>query len=138
MPAILWDESMTTGVKALDDDHKQVIAWLNDLLEAMLEGKGHSEIKELLDRLGRYTTMHFRHEEECMARYNCPAARADAVDHARLSGVLRDLMAEFERDGTTAHLTVRIQTEGLRLFVGHIRGIDTQLYPCVQACQQTA
>ena len=52
--------------------------------------------------------------------------------------VLVGLKTEFERDGATAHLAVRLQTEGLRLFVGHIRTIDTQLYPCVQALGKTA
>ena len=102
MPAIIWDESMSTGVQALDDQHKQVITWLNEMLEAMLQGKGHAEIKGMLDRINSYTTIHFRHEEDCMARYKCPAAHADAADHARLSRVLAGLNAEFERDGATA------------------------------------
>ena len=138
MPAIIWDASMSTGVQALDDQHKQVIAWLNDLLAAMLQGKGHAEIEGLLDQINSYTAAHFRHEEDCMARYKCPAAHKDAADHARISKVLGALNAEFERDGATAHLAVLLQTEGIRLFVGHIRRIDTQLYPCVRALEETA
>jgi len=138
VPAINWNKSMSTGVQSLDDEHRQVIAWLNKLLEAMLQGKGHAEIEGLLDKINRYTAIHFRHEEECMARYKCPAAQKDAADHARISKVLAALNAEYERDGATTQLTVRLQTEGIRLFVGHIRRIDTQLYPCVRALEKTA
>jgi hemerythrin len=49
---IRWDQSMTTGVETIDDQHKQLIAWLNDLLAAMSQGKGRDEVQRLLDDLG--------------------------------------------------------------------------------------
>jgi len=42
MPNIAWDASMTTGVDSLDDQHRQFISWLNDLLAAMSVGRGRA------------------------------------------------------------------------------------------------
>jgi hemerythrin len=52
MPTIAWDASMTTGVDSMDDQHRQLISWLNDLLSAMSVGRGPAEIAGLLDQLG--------------------------------------------------------------------------------------
>ena len=62
MPTIAWDASMTTGVDSLDDEHRQLISWLNDLLSAMSLGRGSAEIAGLLDQLGSYSVTHFGRE----------------------------------------------------------------------------
>jgi hypothetical protein len=58
MPTFAWDQSMTTGVDSLDDRHKQLISWLNDLLSAMSQGRGRAELEGLLDQLGSHAGTH--------------------------------------------------------------------------------
>jgi hypothetical protein len=45
---------------------------------------------------------------------------------------LRD---EFDRNGATAHLVVRVEVEMLRWLTTHIKRTDAQLLPSVQAAQ---
>ena len=137
VPAINWDQSMATGVDAVDDWNKKVIVWLNTLLAAMLRGKGQMEIHDLLDQLGAFTAAYFAHEEECVVRHKCPAAKKNAAAHDNASMLLDSLNAEFERNGATAHLTVRIETVLMRVLTGHMKQIDSGLYPCVQAFGKT-
>ena len=40
--------------------------------------------------------------------------------------------AVIERDGATAHLVVRIETELMKWLSSHIKRTDTQLAPCVK------
>ncbi|MGD0018138.1 MAG: bacteriohemerythrin [Candidatus Limnocylindrales bacterium] len=132
MPNISWDPSMTTGVEALDAQHRQLISWLNDLLSAMSLGRGRSEIEGLLAQLGNYAGMHFGLEEECMTRYKCPVAEANAAAHKDFVATFSSFKQEFERDGATAHLVVRVESELMRWLTGHIKRTDTQLAPCVR------
>ena len=132
MLTIKWDQSMTTGIDTVDDQHKQLIAWLNNLLAVMSQGRGQTEIQRLLDDLGGYAATHFGHEEDCMLRYKCPAAQANAKAHSEFLQVFGGFKAEFERDGATAHLLVRVQGELMRWLIVHIKGTDAQLYPCVK------
>ena len=127
MPNISWDPSMTTGVDSLDAQHKQLISWLNDLLSAMSLGRGRSEIEGLLNQLGVYAATHFRDEEECMARYECPVAAANAAAHKDFVVTFTSFKREFERDGASAHLVVRVESELMRWLSGHIKRTDTQL-----------
>jgi hemerythrin len=132
MPTISWDPSMTTGVESLDAQHKQLIAWLNDLLSAMSLGRGRTEVAELLDNLGGYAAMHFGKEEECMAKYQCPVAARNIAAHKDFVVTFTTFREEFDRTGGTAHLVVRVESELMRWLAGHIKGIDTQLAPCVR------
>jgi hemerythrin len=131
MPTISWDPSMTTGVESLDNQHKKLISWLNDLLIAMSAGRGRGEVETLLDRLGAYSVMHFDHEEDCMARYSCPAAAQNAAAHKDFVVTFTALRDEFDRNGATAHLVVRVETELLRWLTSHIKATDAQLAPYV-------
>jgi hemerythrin len=135
MPTIQWDQSMATGVDSVDAQHKQLIAWLNDLLAAVSQGRAGSEIQGLLDQLGTYSATHFGHEEECMVRYKCPAAEQNLLAHKDFVVTLAALREDFERNGATARLVVRVEVEMLRWLTTHIKRTDTQLLPCVQAAQ---
>lgn len=132
MPTISWDPSMTTGVESLDNQHKQLISWLNDLLSAMSAGRGRGEVESLLDKLGGYSVMHFDHEEDCMARYNCPVAAENAAAHKHFVATFGAFREEFHRDGASAHLVLRLETELMRWLTAHIRRTDVQLAPCVK------
>jgi hemerythrin len=132
MPTINWDPSMTTGVESLDNQHKQLIAWLNDLLGAMSRGRGRAEVSSLLDKLGGYAIMHFDHEEDCMTKYKCPIAAQNAAAHKDFVVMFTALREEFDRTGATAHLVVRVESELLRWLISHIKRTDTQLAPCVK------
>ena len=132
MATIQWDLTMSTGIDAVDNQHKQLIKWLNDLLEAMSMGRGRGEIQALLAKLGGYAVTHFGYEEDCMTKYHCPAAAQNAEAHQEFIATFSSFNDEFERDGPTAHLVVRMESELLRWLVGHIKRTDTQLLPCVR------
>jgi hemerythrin len=131
MLTIAWDPSMSTGLESVDAQHRQLIAWLNDLLAVVSQGRARSEVAAVLERLEGYSATHFRHEEDCMARYKCPAAAQNIAAHKEFVKALAALREELDRDGATAHLIVRIETELLRWFSSHIRRTDTRLAACV-------
>lgn len=132
MLTITWEPSMATGVESVDDQHKQLITWLNDLLAAMSQGKGRAEIAGLLDQLGNYAGTHFGHEEACMAKYQCPVAAQNIAQHKEFIATFTSFREEFERDGASAHLVVRVETELMKWLSSHIKRTDTQLAPCVK------
>jgi hemerythrin len=132
MATIQWDLTMSTGIDAVDNQHKQLIKWLNDLLAAMSQGRGRGEIEALLAKLGGYAVTHFGYEEDCMTKYKCPVAAENAAAHLDFISTFNSFNEEFERTGPTSHLVVRMESELLRWLVGHIKRTDTQLLPCVK------
>jgi hemerythrin len=132
MATIQWDLTMSTGIDAVDNQHKQLINWLNDLLAAMSMGRGRPEIQPLLVKLGGYAVTHFGYEEDCMTKYKCPVAAQNAAAHQDFIATFASFSDEYDRDGATAHLVVRMESELMRWLVNHIKRTDTQLLPCVK------
>lgn len=132
MPTIQWDLTMSTGVEAIDNQHRQLINWLNDLLAAMSLGRGRAEIQPILAKLGGYAVTHFGFEEDCMTKYHCPVAAQNEAAHREFIATFNSLSDEFDRDGASAHLVVRMESELMRWLVTHIKRTDTQLLPCAK------
>jgi hemerythrin len=76
---------------------------------------------------------HFGKEEECMAKWRCPVAAQNVAAHKEFVVTFTSFREEFDRDGATAHLVVRVETELMRWLSGHIKRTDTQLAHCVKA-----
>ena len=47
--AYVWDESFATGVAEIDEAHKMMFVWVNQLADAMRSGSGGGEVLRLLD-----------------------------------------------------------------------------------------
>ena len=57
--AIQWNEELATGVLEIDNQHKEIFARINRLLEASSQGKGKQEVGRMIDFLGDYVISHF-------------------------------------------------------------------------------
>jgi hemerythrin len=76
--------------------------------EAMEQGRSRAEVGTVLDELDRYTAVHFSHEEECMFRYECPAAQLNAREHQEFLRTVSRFRADFEANGATTKLVLRV------------------------------
>ncbi len=133
-----WDESMTTGNPEIDEQHRQLIDALNTLIQAMQQGKGRQEINHTFDFLASYVQTHFSFEEACMEKHRCPVAGKNKVLHAKFIAAMNSMLEQFEREGPSAALAIRVKDELLDWFVAHIRGVDTQLKKCARPQDQWA
>lgn len=89
---LLWSAELTTGVESVDAQHQEFINTVNKLEEmSKITNPTVANcgcIIELVDFLESYATFHFSHEEECMARFRCPAYDRNRQQH-------NDFMAHF-------------------------------------------
>jgi hemerythrin len=128
-----WDDSLTTGVPSIDAQHRRLIGILGNVLDAMEHGHSRTEIGRVLEELDRYTAAHFSHEEDCMRRYECPAAQLNESEHAEFLRIVSRFRADYEAQGATTKLVLRVRDQLAWWLETHIRAIDTQLYSCVRA-----
>jgi len=75
---IVWDEeTMSTGVSMIDEQHKKLFAKFNEFSEAISKKNSNLVEGRLLDFLQYYAAWHFKQEENCMDEYKCPIAATD-------------------------------------------------------------
>lgn len=60
-----------------------------------------------------------------------PGRRTEHGGHKQFVKTLDELRQELDRDGATARLIVRVETELLRWFSSHIKRTDARLAACV-------
>ncbi len=69
MSYIIWDDTLDVGVAALNEDHKHLMQFINELHSGMITGIGISKMTYILDGLIDYTKKHFMREEALMKKH---------------------------------------------------------------------
>jgi hemerythrin len=101
MALMTWNESMSVGVQVLDEDHKKLIALLNELHEGILGGHSDEALGHVLDELFHYTRTHFLREEQYFQRTDYPGSSLHKKEHAKLMTTAGDLQKRFKTGSTT-------------------------------------
>lgn len=92
MPLFIWRPSYDLGIPEIDLDHRQLVGSINELYEAMKEGRGRDLINHTIDRLIEYVGKHFDHEESIMRA----AGFTDLANHEREHQRFRAAVLEMD------------------------------------------
>jgi len=125
--AISWKPFYSVGEPSLDADHKQIIGVINELIEAVDRGCDQGILKPVLDRLVKYTLMHFDHEEQVMQEHGYPDFPQHKALHDRLRKRTIDLREHI------MFVTGRDMLSFLKdWWLGHIQGEDKKYSPYLE------
>ena len=82
MDLITWTNDMSVNIEKMDKQHKILIENLNNLFNAMLEGKAQEIINKTVDALIDYADFHFSAEEEYFEKHKYPESHAHKIQHS--------------------------------------------------------
>lgn len=91
MQQIEWNDSISVGVNKFDEDHKQLINFVNRLDHALQIKSTQQTMEEILHGLLNYTRIHFKNEENAMLQYDYP----DYIRHKNEHDKLTSQVVEF-------------------------------------------
>ena len=63
MTRMVWAKDLDTGIDVIDNQHKRIVAYINDLYDARTNGHKKEDIAKVIDELAGYTVSHFAFEE---------------------------------------------------------------------------
>mgnify|MGYP000184110535 CR=1 FL=1 len=127
MPLINWDDSMSVRLPAMDNQHKRLVAMINELHDAMSQGRGREALKDILNRLNEYVATHFRDEERYMQSVNYPKLEAHKSEHQKFTKRVQELTQSFRASQVSLTIdTMKFLQEWL---VNHIKRVDQQYAP---------
>ncbi|MCF6313629.1 MAG: hemerythrin family protein [Verrucomicrobiales bacterium] len=121
-----WTDSLKTGNRAIDNQHKYLIDLINELASCLEAGKAAQELKKIVNLLYHFTEWHFCLEEKCMESKNCPLAAENKDAHGQFikavttyqEKIRASSQEEFQVIGTEMHKVL------ISWFVNHIQKID--------------
>jgi hemerythrin len=95
MPVIDWRESYATNIVAMDNEHRELIAEINRLYEAIRNKRGEEVLGEIWGTLEKYTVDHFAHEEKLLVEYGYEGVDDHKKMHRDLIQALQELKEKF-------------------------------------------
>ncbi len=132
MALMTWNDKMSVGVAMIDDEHKKLVAMLNELYDGVQSGHGKDALGKILDGLISYTAGHFKHEEKLFADTGYPAAAAHKKEHDDLTKQVLDVQAKY-KSGATGTLSLEVMNFLKNWLVNHIQGTYKKYGPHLNA-----
>ncbi len=91
-----WNESLQLNIRTLDEQHKQIITYINELYRAMNEGEPKQTADSILRNIVQLTASHFQTEEDLFDQYGYPDTDKHKAIHKNLVTEALDLQKQFE------------------------------------------
>ncbi|MBI3992381.1 MAG: hemerythrin family protein [Candidatus Lambdaproteobacteria bacterium] len=79
-----WLDTFSVNVPSVDEDHKVLIALVNEVVTGIQEHRGRAIMNDALSRLIEYTGYHFDREERVMEQHRFPELEAHRAQHNSL------------------------------------------------------
>jgi hemerythrin len=127
MALIQWSSELSVRVEEIDKQHQKLISMINQLNDAMRQGKGKEVAGKIVDGLVSYTQVHFAAEEKYFSKFGYPETEKHVREHREFARKA----AEFRNDFANGKLTLTTQiinflSDWLK---HHIRGTDQKYVP---------
>ena len=102
MITIHWEPVFSVGVKELDEEHKQLIAFMNEVYERLEKDAHAGGYSDFFEKLKKHAEDHFRNEERYFAAFAYPDAAAHVSEHEKIKTGIDELERAFDANPSTA------------------------------------
>lgn len=100
MSLIAWNESLSVGVREIDEQHRKLVQLINGLHDHMVAGDAREIMGKVLERVIQYTAFHFETEEKLMQLHAFGGGAAHVREHKALVAKALDLQSKFTHGQT--------------------------------------
>lgn len=125
MKDVIWNNTLSVGVKEIDEDHRKLVELYNILKYSVVEGDATNYIEAVLEELICCTVWHFRHEERLMLKYGYEGLVDHKSEHQELIESAKALQHKLLQEGK------QVSSEDIKFLehwlIGHILGTDMDL-----------
>jgi len=128
-----WNEHFNTGIKIIDEQHRNLVDIINRLAKHVSLGSGSLELKSIFDELVEYTVYHFQTEEAIWHKY-LPNDTLDR-DHKVIHQQFVTKVLEFKAEQESNRLTKDILLYLAKWLASHILETDRYLAYIVLAVE---
>jgi hemerythrin-like metal-binding protein len=118
---IRWNDGMSVRVQQFDDQHKQLVAMIHKLNDAMKRGDGQKVISDILTGLVSYAESHLAQEERFLQQHNYPEYAPHKQIHDDLRKKLGEVITDYEQGKAVPAAIMAFLSDWL---LSHIMKVD--------------
>jgi hemerythrin len=122
MALIEWNDSLSVKVAEIDKQHQKLMSMINELSDAMKQGKGKDSLGKILNGLISYTSSHFKTEEKYFDLYRYPETASHKKEHIAFVQKVSDFKDGFEKGRLS--VTIDLMNFLSDWLKNHIKGTD--------------
>ncbi|MBF0178389.1 MAG: bacteriohemerythrin [Magnetococcales bacterium] len=122
-----WTDTLLTGVRDVDDDHKKLVAMVNKIHRLLKESAGSAAVGQVINELAAYTQFHFAREEKFFDQFGYPDTASHKEKHVQLLQGVSTLMKEFAEGDFAAPMD--LLTVAKAWLINHIMKTDMAFAP---------
>ena len=123
-----WNESYNIGIEVIDNQHRQILDYINALEKIRVSGD-RNQIKEVLDDLIDYTQSHFSFEENLLEQVSYQYLPSHRGIHDLFVERLNDYRQKFDRGESVENDLYRLLSKWL---INHIQHDDQDYVDAVR------
>ena len=120
-------EDMLTGVEEIDNQHRDLLQRVSELIEASKALRGETEIAMLIWFLKRYVRKHFRDEESLQLKAGFPDYRDHKAQHDWFFREVLRFESRYSREGASTAVVVQALTMMGHWMRNHFSNMDGYL-----------
>jgi len=124
---VSWNESLRTGVAEIDEQHQLLFKRAAVVREAVAAGQGSLEVRETIDFLLAYSSVHFETEARYMAASAYPKEQLHLDEHVKLTRTLLRAAEAYRAEGASPRMAEELVGFFERWLADHIHDHDRQL-----------
>lgn len=126
---VSWSEELSVGVEVLDNQHKKLVAMLNDLEAAIEHGQGREACDDIVTRMSDYAQEHFKTEEALMREHAFPDLEAHVLEHEDFVVKVMDIYFDPGSEQSSPEGVLAFLRDWL---MNHISKSDKAYAPCMR------
>ncbi|MDR0868674.1 MAG: hemerythrin family protein [Planctomycetota bacterium] len=124
---IAWDDSYLIGCDEVDEQHKQLFASLNELVEHCQKGSAAQVVGKTLQFVAEYVEHHFNSEEKVQVSSNYPGYAAHKQMHDDFRKTVGVIKGQFAENGSVQDLQKILVKVVVKWIVTHICNEDKKI-----------
>jgi hemerythrin len=128
MAKTIWTSNLNTGIEAIDNQHKKIVEYINQLDDARSAGGKRELVTKVIDNLVGYTISHFKYEERMLEQAEYPFLKAHQNVHQLFIKRLEGYQERFKRG---ENISEELHTMMFNWLFGHIKHDDMDYVPLI-------
>ena len=130
--AIEWDDSLSTGVAEIDDEHKEWIRRFNEFDRMVMEKRGSEIILDSLNFFNQYAEYHFSHEESFAKSFTNPFVEQNKVEHQKYRQQIMRIQDAIHSFGESIVQVMALKIDMEDWLIHHISETDVKVFTAEQ------
>ena len=97
MSKFVWTDQLNIGIEVIDQQHRRIVEYINQLDDARTNGASREEMTWLINDLVDYTISHFGFEESMQEEAKYPFIKSHKKVHELFAQRVGEYQAKFEQ-----------------------------------------